>query len=47
MIEPDAYSNTELVPFFRVHHSRYMLYWPYSTPEALELGRTADTLPER
>lgn len=32
MIEPDAYSETELIPFFRVHHSRYMLYWPHRTP---------------
>jgi uncharacterized protein len=33
MIEPAAYADTELIPFFRVHHSRYMLYWPYSTPD--------------
>jgi DUF1680 family protein len=24
-----------LIPFFRLHDSRYMLYWPYSTPGAL------------
>ena len=29
--------DAELIPFFRVHHSRYMLYWPYSTPAQLEL----------
>jgi len=23
--------NTELIPFFRLHRSRYMVYWPYST----------------
>ncbi len=23
------------IPFFRLHDSRYMLYWPYSTPENL------------
>ena len=26
--------DAELVPFFRVHRSRYMLYWPYRTPGA-------------
>jgi len=29
--------GTELIPFFRLHRSRYMLYWPYSTPEKLKL----------
>lgn len=31
--------ETELIPFFRVHQSRYMVYWPYSTPEQLRLRR--------
>jgi hypothetical protein len=26
----------ELIPFFRLHHSRYMLYWPYATPGELQ-----------
>ncbi|NVM74259.1 hypothetical protein FHW83_000019 [Duganella sp. SG902] len=26
---------TTFVPFFRVHDSRYVVYWPYSTPEDL------------
>jgi hypothetical protein len=25
-------AGIELIPFFRVHESRYMIYWPYSTP---------------
>jgi DUF1680 family protein len=25
----------EFIPFFRLHDSRYMIYWPYSTPENL------------
>ncbi|MDO3381127.1 glycoside hydrolase family 127 protein [Gilvimarinus algae] len=33
VIQPVEYQNLELIPFFRVHRSRYMLYWPYSTPE--------------
>jgi hypothetical protein len=39
LIEPEAYRDLELVPFFRVHHSRYMLYWPFSTPETLQARR--------
>jgi hypothetical protein len=39
LIEPEAYRDLELVPFFRVHRSRYMLYWPFSTPEALQTRR--------
>lgn len=30
----DADSVT-FIPFFRLHDSRYMIYWPYSTPENL------------
>ncbi|RYY75054.1 MAG: glycosyl hydrolase [Gammaproteobacteria bacterium] len=25
----------EFIPFFRLHDSRYVIYWPYSTPENL------------
>lgn len=35
VIQPEKYQDLELIPFFRVHESRYMLYWPYSTPENL------------
>jgi DUF1680 family protein len=27
---------TEFIPFFRLHDSRYTMYWPYSTPANLE-----------
>jgi DUF1680 family protein len=27
--------NIEFIPFFRLHDSRYMIYWPYVTPENL------------
>jgi DUF1680 family protein len=33
---------TEFIPFFRLHDSRYMIYWPYSTPGDL-LKVKADT----
>jgi DUF1680 family protein len=29
--------KAELIPFFRLHQSRYMMYWPFSTPAALDL----------
>jgi hypothetical protein len=38
-IEPAVYADVELVPFFRVHHSRYLLYWPYGAPEEVEARR--------
>ncbi|MEX2315542.1 MAG: beta-L-arabinofuranosidase domain-containing protein [Pirellulales bacterium] len=28
VIRPDAFSSLTLVPFFRVHDTRYMVYWP-------------------
>ncbi len=27
--------NIEFIPFFRLHDSRYVIYWPYTTPENL------------
>jgi DUF1680 family protein len=32
VIQPRAYANQELIPFFRVHESRYMMYWRLATP---------------
>lgn len=29
-------SQMELIPFFRLHDSRYIVYWPQSTPEEIE-----------
>jgi DUF1680 family protein len=34
LIQPRAARDLELVPFFRVHDSRYMLYWRTATPTA-------------
>ena len=36
---PKAGDNLELIPFFRVHESRYSIYWPYSTPQNLAAKR--------
>jgi uncharacterized protein len=35
-IYPAKYKQLKLVPFFQVHNSRYMLYWPVTTPEGLQ-----------
>jgi hypothetical protein len=36
LVHSEKQKNLELIPFFRLHESRYMLYWPFSTPQALE-----------
>lgn len=43
----NANSDLTLIPFFRLHDSRYVLYWPYSTPEQLEQDRKAAAEQER
>jgi len=34
LIRPEAYQGLELEPFFRIHDSRYIVYWRTSTAEA-------------
>ncbi|WP_308367963.1 MULTISPECIES: glycoside hydrolase family 127 protein [unclassified Microbulbifer] len=34
-LQSESDENLELIPFFRLHESRYMLYWPFSTPQQL------------
>lgn len=36
LIYPAKYKNLQLVPFYRLHDTRYMLYWRYATPQQLE-----------
>lgn len=31
----DKWGKTELIPFFRLHESRYIIYWPQATKEGL------------
>jgi DUF1680 family protein len=33
ILQPDAFRSLELIPFFRLHDSRYALYWRMVTPE--------------
>ncbi|MDB5249590.1 MAG: acetyl-CoA carboxylase [Segetibacter sp.] len=35
LIHQEKYKNVELVPFFLLHDTRYMIYWPTTTPEKL------------
>ncbi|WP_426209872.1 beta-L-arabinofuranosidase domain-containing protein [Massilia sp. TWP1-3-3] len=35
LVKGDNAGALRLIPFFRLHDARYMLYWPYSTPGAL------------
>jgi hypothetical protein len=32
LVQGGAGSSTEFIPFFRLHDSRYVVYWPQSTP---------------
>lgn len=32
IIQPNTYTNHELIPFFRMHETRYMMYWRLTTP---------------
>jgi DUF1680 family protein len=32
-IRPDSYDDLKLIPFFRLHDARYMIYWRTATPE--------------
>jgi uncharacterized protein len=36
----------KLIPFFRLHDSRYPIYWPYSTPADAQATREAATKAE-
>ncbi|HMB91580.1 MAG TPA: glycoside hydrolase family 127 protein, partial [Rhodothermales bacterium] len=37
----DTDRNLQLIPFFRLHDARYIVYWPHTTPEGLEERRRA------
>jgi len=36
LIRPDTFSSLELVPFYKIHDSRYMLYWRTVDPATYE-----------
>lgn len=42
-----AGANTEFIPFFRLHDSRYTMYWQHSTPAGLEQMQAANAAREK
>lgn len=40
LINGQQMQNIELIPFFRLHESRYAIYWPYTTATDIEKART-------
>lgn len=43
LVQPAQNGSTRLIPFFRLHDSRYMLYWPYSPEEKVDQFRAAQS----
>jgi DUF1680 family protein len=39
LVFPEKYKNLELVPFFTIHESRYIIYWPVVTSKEMETRR--------
>jgi len=35
LIQSDQFRGVELVPFYKIHDARYMIYWPVATPTEL------------
>lgn len=40
-VYPQQFKNIELVPFFQIHDARYVIYWPFTTADSLELRNKA------
>jgi len=36
LIYPDKFKKLELIPFYKLHDSRYMIYWQMETPENIQ-----------
>jgi uncharacterized protein len=36
MVEPERYKSFKLVPFYTLHDTRYMIYWPVTTADKIE-----------
>jgi DUF1680 family protein len=36
LIEQPEFKNLKLIPFYRVHNTRYMLYWPVTTKDSIQ-----------
>lgn len=47
LINGKQMDHVELIPFFRLHESRYSIYWPYATAADLENARTKAAADEK
>lgn len=47
VMEGDQARQVELIPFFRLHDSRYTLYWPMTSKTQFEALQTANSMKER
>ncbi len=47
LINGKQMKHVELLPFFRVHESRYTIYWPYATATEVEKARTDVAIKEK
>jgi hypothetical protein len=41
LIQGGGAADMKLIPFFRLHDSRYTIYWPYATPAGAQASREA------
>jgi hypothetical protein len=41
LIDAPKYRDVQLVPFYQLHDTRYMVYWPVTTPEGLVARKQA------
>lgn len=47
LINGEQLDHIELIPFFRLHESRYAIYWPYTPPADLEASRASAAKAEK
>lgn len=47
LINGQQMQNVELIPFFRLHESRYAIYWPYTTAADVEKSRAKIAVAEK
>lgn len=47
VMEGETTRQMELIPFFRLHESRYTLYWPMTSKRQYEQWQTANSMKER
>lgn len=46
LIYPESYKNLELIPFYKIHDSRYVIYWQQESKEGLAALRQKQAIEE-